>query len=1499
MKHNLYCLLFVFLFDLIGFNAHAQHKLYQTGQLFVKFDNECSFEWEHNDTQRVLQLKNDFPDLHHLLLTYKAREISRAFSLSDRRLQYIYLLTYQAEVLLEDRLLEKLRELNYVRYAEKVPNYHLFDCAPDDALFAQQWSMTNTNMPAAFDLLVNGGSCNFNNVPVCNEGVVLAMVDDAVLTTHEDLAPMLWVNPGEIAGNGIDDDENGYIDDINGWDAAFNDNNPYPDVLTDTHGTHCAGIAAAQTNNGIGVASPAGNFVQLMPVKIASFGTLTAPYQGVQYAIAAGADVISMSWGGGGFSNTYQTLFEVAHDKGIVCVAAAGNDHVDIPMYPASYNHVISVAATNSANQLADFSNFGSTIDIAAPGVDIMSCLADNNSAYGQMSGTSMACPFVSSVCAMMLYLNPVLSPDDVLSCLQSTATDVSAQNPDYIGLMGAGVVNVEGVFQCLENVPVAGFSFLYDVYCPGEMVQLTDESVSCQISGWQWSFPGGSPATSTAQNPTVNFPSGTYNISLTVTNVYGSNTVSQSILVGSPTVTLGGGGNIVEGSILSLQLTYNGSLPYDVVYTDGTNNYALNGINENPYFFSVSPSDTTTYTLVSANNANCTANISGMAQVNVLSVSGNEQVCKFGNVYGNAGDNSLNRLTSYNPVTETVHIGTGTPHISIINTASGDVVDAKTYSGLTWPGVNYTNAPNGDLIGIRSDTWGPNSKWYANRIDAAGNLIWAVRYEGSGRQQVPNIIPSLGDNYFIAGWYNNTGGSSDDFGVIKIDGNGNVIASLALNKGDDQMGQITPDGSGGLYMIGEVEHDQTITFIHLNQNLSVLQTHQYIAAAPYYSEGRSVIRTSDGGYALTIYQNTSGSSQYAALMKLNASYNIEWVKRFSPTVAYIHCYSNDLMEDADGNIYVAGDIALTLSSFRAFFAKFSPTGTLLLSKVTADAAGIAANARYGTIKYNPNSAFAPFILGSFPLGGPFGGTDICIVRTTGDLDECMLADYPLNVVDEAWNYLPLTMTESPVSLIPQPLIATTVDETINRQSDCLDCIQDNCTLTCEINLPVSGFCAGSSQLLSADCSADSYLWYINGNIAGSDSVITYLFDHAGDFDIQLYASNNECTVLAEGNISVAGATGDAGTDLILCPGEQGQLEASGGTGYIWYPSIGLSNPAIANPVLTPDSSRTYFVTIINAAGCVTTDSVQVWIAPPPVLLPAELDTILCDTDTLIYQIWNGSPISDYTYAWSPSGGLSCTDCPNPLLTINASATYTLTVSNSFGCSAIQTFSAYIGHYPVSADTIFQTTCLISEAGFFTDTLPNQTGCDSLIYRLVSLLPSNIDTIYQTTCLPEEEGIENLALSNQFGCDSTITIITELLSGSESTINLFTCDETLLGSVTEIFQAQNGCDSTVITITSLDIGCEEYQIAIPNAFSPNQDGLNDSFFVRSNDIVSLYLAVYNRWGEKVFETENLNTTWNGQFKDKECEIGVYVFYAKGLLTNGEAFERKGNVTLIR
>ena len=197
----------------------------------------------------------------------------------------------------------------------------------------------------------------------------------------------MWQNPDEVYGNGVDDDGNGWIDDRYGWDCAANDNDPRPRVYLEGgidvgfHGSHCAGIAAAATDNAVGVAG-AGWDCRLMALKVVGTGTpfsVAAITMAFDYAITEHADVISMSFGGTisdfGFM---QALVDDASAAGIVCVAAAGNNNTSAMMYPAALNHVISVAATNSANQRASFSTYGTWVDVAAPGEQIWSTIMTN-----------------------------------------------------------------------------------------------------------------------------------------------------------------------------------------------------------------------------------------------------------------------------------------------------------------------------------------------------------------------------------------------------------------------------------------------------------------------------------------------------------------------------------------------------------------------------------------------------------------------------------------------------------------------------------------------------------------------------------------------------------------------------------------------------------------------------------------------------------------------------------------------------------------------------------------------------------------------------------------------------------------------------------------------------------------------------------------------------------------------------------------------------------------
>jgi thermitase len=294
---------------------------------------------------------------------------------------------------------EFLRSLPGVRYVE--PNYLAFAFAnPNDPLFSQQYGPQRIQANLAWDIWQP------------QRTVYIAIIDTGIDSNHPDLT-----NKMRRHSNGA----------VYGWNTLNNTTNALDD---NGHGTHCAGIAAAEINNGVGIAgvaawnpgvANANSYVQLMPVKVLSSsgsGSLDAVARGITWAADNGAHILSLSLGAGSGAQQLQDAVNYAWNRGCLVVVAAGNGGSSSPQYPAFYTNSIAVAATDANDQLASFSQFGSWVDIAAPGVNILATYPNNQ--YRSLSGTSMACPHVAGAAAVLWSHNPSLTNAELRLALET-----------------------------------------------------------------------------------------------------------------------------------------------------------------------------------------------------------------------------------------------------------------------------------------------------------------------------------------------------------------------------------------------------------------------------------------------------------------------------------------------------------------------------------------------------------------------------------------------------------------------------------------------------------------------------------------------------------------------------------------------------------------------------------------------------------------------------------------------------------------------------------------------------------------------------------------------------------------------------------------------------------------------------------------------------------------------------------------------------------------------
>lgn len=466
MKKIISFFLILLFFSLFGFTSQTQDKtmviqngdlLYAAKEVIVKFKLNTE-----NDFQRLknlstisklfqeISIESISPIIPHKLESHKLYGIEN-----------IYSIRYSNDI---DPLLlaQKLSRLSEIEYAEPRFIYKL-DFTPNDPMITNQNYLSIIKAYEGWDVSKGDSS------------VVIGIIDTGVYWDHPDLTPNIWINVNEIPNNGIDDDNNGYIDDIRGWDFGGLNGTPDNDPREDNpyHGTHVAGIASAATNNGIGVAG-VGFKCKIMAVKTAredqkdpGSGSpyIWYGYEGIIYAADNGAKVINCSWGGSGYSQFAQDIINYATAKGALIVAAAGNSGSSGSHYPSGYKNVISVAATNSDDRKASYSNYGYTIDVCAPGTSIYNTWSNNTYAY--LSGTSMASPVVAGIAGLVASKYPNYTPVQIGEKVRVACDDIYSVNNAYRYQLGKGRANIFKALMDSINESVRMLSYEVDDKSP------------------------------------------------------------------------------------------------------------------------------------------------------------------------------------------------------------------------------------------------------------------------------------------------------------------------------------------------------------------------------------------------------------------------------------------------------------------------------------------------------------------------------------------------------------------------------------------------------------------------------------------------------------------------------------------------------------------------------------------------------------------------------------------------------------------------------------------------------------------------------------------------------------------------------------------------------------------------------------------------------------------------------------------------------------------------
>ncbi len=1386
------------IFIFLVFTGFSQkiNKKFVDGIIYFQVKSSAKIVIKTDDKGRT-NLK-DFSFLGSILTKYGITRIDKSFYMAkDEKLLRTYKV-YFSKITEVDHLVADLKKMNIIEYAEKLPVYKL-SYVPNDPIYSQtsgsgsatmhfNWPLTKINAPAAW------------NITKGSAAIKVAIVDNAIYTAHPDLTNKIVAQ----------------------YDAADLDNVASPpgtgaSALADyewSHGTHVAGLVGAQSDNGIGAAS-IGFSVSLVAVKIAqdATGNLTAGYEGVTWASTTGAaKVINMSWGGYGSSTTAQNVITAAYNQGCVLVAAAGNNgdggedmaNINGILYPAAYTECIAVAATNSDDTKASFSEYGTWVDVSAPGGNeaisgwsspyvtplisttwcntygmnayygLSNSLFGTNAKYDGMQGTSMASPLVAGLAGLIWSVNPSMTKVQVRNCITGTTDNIAAANSAtaaLAGKLGSGRINALAAVQCAQSTasvaPTVSFAGTPLTICPGSTVTFTNLTTSSGTVSYSWNFQGGTPSTSTQTNVTVTYNTpGVYSVTLTATNAYGTNSSIQTAYV-----------NVIAGAALPLVEGFQSATfaPTNWYLVDA----GADGLKWTLKTTAGQASTQSTYfdNYNDANNAGFRDELK---------------------TYVNLSGYTSAKMTFYRAYAATF----GTPNYDSLQIGVSTNCGTSITSAYLKGGPTFSTAVSSNTAAAFTPTAG--SQWKKDSIDL-------TPYVGQANVMISFINRGhYGDDLYL-----------DNINITGVAGASPIAAISSASTGctgtpitltDASTGSPTtwtwamPGGtpSSTTTQNASVTYTtagvKTITLTVANgsgtttatKSITIMATPTVVASVTNTTicSGNSVVETLTGAGSYTWLPSGSGSTATltpasttvysitgttggctSALLTVTVNVTTTPTVAVTPASATVCAGQTTTLTASGATTYTWMPGTLTTASVAV-----SPTGTTVYTVTGSN--GICNSTK--TVAVNVNTT--PTVAVSLTNTTVCSGTPV-VVNLTGAT---------------TYTWLP-TGSGSTSTLTPS---STTVYTVTGSNGSCAGTaktftITVNTTPTIAVTPASASVCAGQSTTLTAG-GATTYTW-----MPGTLTTASISVSPTGTTVYTVTGSNGICnsTKTVAVNVNTTPTVAVSLTNTTVCSGTPVVVNLTGATTYTWLPTGSGSTST-----LTPSSTTVYTVTGSNGscAGTAKTFTITINTTPTVAVTPASA-TICAGQSTTLTA--GGAT----TYTWMPGTLTTAAIVVSP----TGTTVYTVTGSNGI-CNSTKNVTVNVASTPTLIASVTNTTIcsgtsvVVNVTGATTYTwLPSGSGSTSTLSPSSAIVYTVTGSNGSCTGMPVSFTV-NLGSAPAVSASSSSSVI---CSGSSSTLTATGATSytwspaTGLSSTIGFAVVANPASTTVYTVTGTNGNC--------------------------------------------------------------------------------------------